>query len=104
MRREEAEERSRTAGRGKNFLLETWYCGIINQKLEEAVEKGQFEVKVRFPARSHVARHQQRFIELYEAQGYEVHFRPNYVHIEPSMWDMIIRWLPEEKPTAKLTD
>ena len=39
MRREEAEERSRTAGRGKNFLLETWYCGIINQKLEEAVEK-----------------------------------------------------------------
>ena len=91
MRRDEAENRSRTAGREKNFLAETWYCGIINQKLEEAVEKGQYECKVRFSARSYVSRHQQRFIELYEAQGYEVHFRPNYVHIEPSMWDMIIR-------------
>ena len=104
MLREEAEERSRMAGREKNPLRETWYCGIINQKLEEAVEKGQYETKVRFSARSYVARHQQRFIDLYENQGYDVHFRPNYVHIEPSMWDMIIRWYPEEKKQAKLTD
>ncbi len=71
MLREEAEHRSRTAGREKHFLQETWYCGIINQKIEDAAEKGQYEVKVRFSARSYPARHQQRFIELYEAQGYE---------------------------------
>nr|MCR4877657.1 hypothetical protein [Clostridiales bacterium] len=81
MIREEAENKAREAGREKHFLRETWYCGIINQKIEDAVQKGQYEVKIRFPARSHVSRHQQRFIELYEALGYEVHFRPNYVHI-----------------------
>ena len=97
MRREEAENRTQMAGREKNFLAETWYCGIINQKIRDAVEKGQYEVKIRFPARSFVAKHQQRFIELYELQGYEAHFRPNYVHIEPSMWDFIIRWYPAEK-------
>ena len=102
MLREEAENRSRTAGRGKFFLAETWYCGRINQQIESAVERGQFETKVRFSARSYVARHQQRFIELYEAQGYEAFFRPNYVHIEPSMWELIIRWHPSEK--KKLTD
>ena len=102
MLREEAENRTRTAGRGKCFLAETWYCGIINQKIEDAADQGQYEVKVRFSARSYAARHQQRFIELYEAQGYDVHFRPNYVHIEPSMWDMIIRWVPAEHD--KLTD
>ena len=64
MRRDEAEERTRTAGREKNFLAETWYCGIINRKIEEAVEKGQYEAKIRFSARSYPARHQQRFIEL----------------------------------------
>ena len=104
MLREEAEQRAQTAGRGKHFLQETWYCGIINQKIEDAVEKGQYEVKVRFSARSYPARHQQRFIELYEAQGYEAFFRPNYVHIEPSMWDLILRWIPAEKHQPKLTD
>ena len=96
MIREEAEQRAQTAGRSKNFLAETWVCGIINQKIEEAVERGQYEVKVRFSARSYAARHQQRFIELYEAQGYEAHFRPNYVHIQPSMWDLILQWHPRE--------
>ena len=104
MLREEAESRTQRAGRDKHFLRETWYCGIINQKIEESVEKGQYEAKIRFSARSYPVRHQQRFIELYEAQGYEAHFRPNYVHIEPSMWDLIIRWYPEEKPIRKLTD
>ena len=97
MLREEAENRTRTAGRGKNFLAETWYCGIINRKIEAASDQGQYEVKVRFPARSYVARHQQRFIELYEAQGYDACFHPNYVHIEPSMYDLILRWTPEPK-------
>ena len=97
MIREEAENRTRTAGREKCFLVETWFCGIINRKIEEAVEQGRYEVKVRFSARSYVSRHQQRFIELYEAQGYEVHFRPNYVHIAPSMFDMVIRWIPEAR-------
>ncbi len=96
MLRKEAENRARTAGREKNFLAETWYCGIINQKIEDAVEKGQFEARIRFSARSYVARHQQRFIELYESKGYDAHFRPNYVHIEPSMWDLILRWVPEK--------
>ena len=73
-------------------------------KMEDAAEKGQYEVKVRFSARSYPARHQQRFIELYEAQGYEAFFRPNYVHIEPSMWDLILRWIPAEKQQAKLMD
>ena len=104
MLREEAENRTKTAGRGKFFLSETWYCGIINQKIEDAVEKGQYEAKIRFSARSYPARHQQRFIELYESQGYDAHFRPNYVHIEPSMWDFIVRWEPREKNQAKLTD
>ena len=104
MLREEAEQRTRTAGREKHFLQETWYCGIINQRIEDAVEKGQYEVKIRFSARSYPARHQQRFIELYEAQGYEASFRPNYVHIEPSMWDFILRWIPAERKQAKLTD
>lgn len=40
MLREEAENRTREAGRSSNFLAETWYCGIINQKIEEAVERG----------------------------------------------------------------
>ena len=104
MLREEAENRTREAGRSSNFLAETWYCGIINQKIEEAVERGQYEVKVRFPARGYVARHQQRFIELYEAKGFEAHFRPNYVHIEPSMYDLILRWIPEKRDQALLTD
>jgi len=104
MLREEAENRARTAGRGKNTLAETWYCGIINQKIEDAAEKGQYEVKVRFSARSYVARHQQRFIELYEAEGYEAHFRPNYVHIEPSMYDFILQWVPRESKNPRLTD
>ncbi len=95
MLRKEAENRTRTAGRGTSFLMETWYCGIINQKIEDAVEKGQYETKVRFSARSYVAKHQQRFIDLYEAKGYEASFRPNYVHIEPSMWDLILCWHPE---------
>lgn len=103
--REEAENRTRVAGRERNFLAETWYCGIINQKIEAAVEQGQYEVKVRFSARSYPARHQQRFIELYEQQGYDAHFRPNYVHIAPSMFDLIIRWYPERKnEPGKLTD
>ena len=104
MLKEEAASRAQTAGRKKNFLAETWFCGIINQKISEAAEKGQYEAKIRFSARGYVARHQQRFIELYEAQGYEAQFRPNYVHIEPSMWDLILRWFPEEKKQAKLTD
>ncbi len=104
MLREEAERKAQTAGREKHFLRETWYCGIINQKIEEAVEKGRYEVKVRFSARSYPARHQQRFIELYEQLGYEAHFRPNYVQIEPSMWDLILRWVPAEKRQQKLTD
>ena len=104
MLRDEAANRTKTAGREKNFLMETWYCGIINQKIEEAVERGRYEVKVRFPARSYVSRHQQRFIELYEAKGYTAHFRPNYVHIEPSMYDLILRWTPGADRTPKLTD
>ena len=107
MRREEAERRTQVAGRERNFLAETWYCGIINQKLEAAVEQGQYEVKVRFSARSYPSRHQQRFIELYEQQGYDAHFRPNYVHIAPSMYDLILRWHPEPKAKdaqLKLTD
>lgn len=96
MLKKEAEDRTRSAGREKNFLLETWYCGIINQKIEEAVEQGRYETKVRFSARGYVPRHQQRFTELYEAEGYQVQFRPNYVHIEPSMFDMIIQWHPNE--------
>lgn len=102
MRKEEAEFRAKNAGKEKNFLAETWYCGIINRKIEEAAEKGQYEVKVRFSARNYVSRHQQRFIDLYEAQGYKVHFRPNYVHIEPSMWDLILQWAPGEQ--MKLPD
>ena len=107
MNREEAERRTRVAGREHNFLAETWYCGIINQKLEAAVEQGQYEVKVRFSARSYPARHQQRFIELYEQQGYDAHFRPNYVYIAPSMYDLILRWHPEPREDhdqKKLTD
>lgn len=104
MTREEAEERTREAGRGSSFLAETWYCGIINRKIEEAVDQGQYEVKIRFSVRSYPARHQQRFIVLYEQQGYDVHFRPNYVHIAPSMYDMIIRWYPEKRDAPKLTD
>lgn len=104
MLREEAANRAKTAGRDKSFLLETWFCGIINQRIEEAVEQGRYEVKVRFAARSYVARHQQRFIELYEMKGYEAHFRPNYVHIEPSMYDLILRWTPAEDRTPRLTD
>ncbi len=104
MLREEAEHRSRTAGREKHFLQETWYCGIINQKIEDAAEKGQYEVKVRFSARSYPARHQQRFIELYEQQGFDAHFRPNYVYITPSMFDLILRWYPENKDQKKLSD
>ena len=102
VKRDEAENRTRTAGTEKNFLAETWYCGIINQKIAQAVEKGQYEAKIRFSARSYPARHQQRFIELYEADGYDAFFRPNYVHIEPSMWDLILRWYPEER--KKLPD
>ena len=101
MLKEEAEARAKTAGRGKNFLMETWYCGIINQKIEEAVERGQYEVKIRFPASGYVSKHQQRFIEFYEEKGYQVHFRPNYVHIEPSMFDMIIQWPPKEAEFVK---
>ena len=97
MLREEAENRTRTAGRDSHFLAETWYCGIINRKIEEAADRGQYEAKIRFSAKSYPARHQQRFIDLYEAKGYRAHFRPNYVHIEPSMWDLIIQWLPAEK-------
>lgn len=100
MLRKEAENRTRTAGRGTSFLMETWYCGIINQKIEDAVEKGQYETKIRFSARSYVAKHQQRFIDLYEAKGYEASFRPNYVHIEPSMWDLILCWHPEGDKTT----
>ena len=96
MIRKEAENRAQTAGRGTNLLAETWYCGKINQQIERAVQRGQYETKVRFPANGYVARHQQRFIELYESKGFNVFFRPNYVHIEPSMWDMIIRWTPED--------
>ncbi|MBO6093260.1 MAG: hypothetical protein J6P40_06485 [Oscillospiraceae bacterium] len=102
MKKEEAEIRAKNAGRSKNFIFETWYCGIINQNIEEATEKGLYETKVRFSSRSYVSKHQQRFIEIYESEGYEVHFRPNYVHIEPSMWDLIIRWFPEEN--KKLTN
>ena len=97
MLKKEAENKSRSAGREKHFLPETWYCGIINQKINAAAETGQYEAKIRFSAGSYVARHQQRFTDLYEALGYEVTFRPNYVHIEPSMWDMIVRWFPEEE-------
>ena len=104
MLRQEAENRAQTAGRERNGLMETWFCGRINQQIERAVEQGQYETKVRFSARSYVARHQQRFVELYEALGYDVSFRPNYVHIEPSMWDLIIRWDPKEKNRKKLTD
>ena len=106
MLKEEAAARAMGAGRGKNFWLETWYCGIINQKVEEAAERGQYEVKVRFSARSYVVRHQQRFIELYEAKGYQARFRPNYVHIEPSQYDLILQWYPEkeEKMQGMLTD
>ena len=97
MLREEAENRAREAGRGKSFLLETWFCGVINQKIEEAVQQGRYETKIRFSARSYVAKHQQRFIDLYEANGYDASFRPNYVHIEPSMWDFIVCWHPEKE-------
>lgn len=104
MTRDEAERKTRVAGRGSSFLAETWYCGIINQKIESAVEQGQYEVKVRFSARSYPAKHQQRFIELYEQKGYDAHFRPNYVHITPSMFDLILRWYPENKDQKKLSD
>jgi len=100
--RKEAENMAETAGREKNFLAETWFCGIINQKIRDAADRGQFETKVRFSARSYVSKHQQRFIEIYEAEGYNIFFRPNYLQIEPSMYDMIIRWDPEEK--KKLPD
>lgn|GEM_PF-5702379 len=100
MLRDEAENLTRKAGREKHFILDTWYCGIINEKIRDATRKGQYEVKIRFDARSHVANHQQRFIQLYEEQGYSVHFRPNYVHITPSQYDMIIQWAPKDEENA----
>ena len=40
-------------------------------------------------------------MDQYEQQGYDAHFRPNYVHIAPSMYDLILRWHPEPKNEQK---
>lgn len=92
MKREDAAELTKDSAREKHFLRETWYCGIINQKIEKAAKDGQYEVRIRFSARSFPARHQHRFISLYEGQGYGVRFLPNYAQIQPTQWTMILTW------------
>lgn len=92
MKREEAADLKQESERKPHFLRETWYCGIINQKIEKAARDGREEVKIPFSARSFPARHQHRFISLYEGQGYEVRFTPNYAQIEPTVWTMHLKW------------
>lgn len=92
MRREEAEDLSRESDETRHPILDAWYCGIINGQIRKAAKRGQEKVKIRFSAKSFVATHRRRFIELYSREGYEVYFRPNYVHIDPTIWDMIINW------------
>ena len=92
MNRKDAEDLTRETAGERHWLRETWYCGIINQRIEKAAKAGQREVRIRFSARSFPARYQQRMTSLYEGEGYEVRFLPNYVHIEPSIWIMILSW------------
>lgn len=92
MNRKDAEKLTWEMARKRHWFRETWYCGIINQKIEKAAKAGQQEVRIRFSARTFPARHQHRMISLYEGKGYEVRFLPNYVHIEPSIWTMVLSW------------
>ena len=99
MKREDAAELTRDEERKQHWIRETWYCGIINQRIEKAAKAGSYEVKIRFSARSFPARHQHRFISLYEGEGYSVRFMPNYAQIQPTQWTMILSWKPQEHAT-----
>ena len=92
MRREDAEELTRDSEQTRHWLRETWYCGLINQRIEKAAKAGQHEIRIRYSARSFPARHQHRMISLYEGEGYTVKFLPNYRQIEPTQWTMILSW------------
>ena len=92
MLKEEAADIARKSSYEKHMIRDTWYCGIINRKIEQAAREGKNGITIRFSSRSYVAKHQTRFLDLYEKDGYQVSFRPNYVHIAPSMWDMVISW------------
>lgn len=92
MRREDAEELTLDSKQKRYRIRETWYCGIINQRIEKAAREGREEVRIRFSAKSFPARHQHRFISLYEGEGYRVSFMPNYAQIEPTQWTMTVSW------------
>lgn len=89
---DEARALSREAAESEHPLRDAWYCGLINRKIETATEQGQYEVRIRYNAKSFVVKHRERFKTIYESQGYTVSFRPNYVQITPTQYDMIISW------------
>ena len=101
MKREDAADLTMDSAEKKHFLQETWHCGLINQQIGKAAKEGRYETRMRFSARSFPARHQQRFISLYEAQGYTVRFVPNYVQIKPTQWTMIISWKRQEQEEGR---
>lgn len=89
---DEARSLTREALESEHPIRDAWYCGLINRRIEAATEQGMYEVHIRYPSRSFVVKHRERFTELYEGHGYKVTFRPNYLQIAPTQWDMIISW------------
>lgn len=89
---EEARDLTDQTVTASHTLRDAWFCGLINRRIEKATRQGMYEVRIRYSARSYVVHHREHLQKIYEGQGYTVSFRPNYLQITPTQWDMIISW------------
>ena len=95
MDREQANAESRRKNPGSRSLRCIWYCGRINEEIRKAVKLGEKSVKLAFPPKHYVVQHRKTFQQIYQSQGFDVSFEPNFQYIQPSEWYFTIGWEDE---------
>ena len=99
MNRDEAFEQSKKALPGSRSLRCIWYCGRINDEIRKAAKLGETRLEMVYPPKHYVVVHRDLFRELYQAEGYDVAFKPNFEYIQPTEWRMILSW--EKEPSGE---
>lgn len=96
MDREQANAESSRQNPGSRSLRCVWYCGRINDEIRKAVKLGEKSVKLAFPPKHYVVQHRETFRHIYQNQGFDVSFEPNFQYIQPSEWYFTIGWEDQE--------
>ncbi len=79
-------------GKIKKSIKCVWYCGLINEKIKKATEDGKYSITICYSPDHYVVKHHEIIQRIYENNGYNVSFKPDYMYIKATKWILIINW------------